>query len=98
MFKTYNHLLRTGIALSEEELRHLDEIISPLIKQQQSPHHICVTNKNTIMVSESTIYRLIDSQVFSARNIDLARKVKFRKRKQKKQTDWQDLHILHACL
>ena len=74
---------RTGISLSEEELLYLDAIISPLIKRQQSPHHICVTNKDTIMVSESTIYRLIDSQVISARNIDLARKVKFRKRKQK---------------
>lgn len=74
---------RTGISLSEEELLRLDEIISPLIKQQQSPHHICVTNKDSIMVSESTIYRLIDSQVLSARNIDLARKVKFKRRKQK---------------
>ena len=74
---------RTGISLSEKELRHLNEIISPLILQSQSPHHICVTNKDTIMVSESTIYRLIDAQVLTARNIDLSRKVKFRKRKQK---------------
>ena len=35
------------------------------------------------MVSESTIYRLVDAQVLTARNIDLPRKVKFRKRKQK---------------
>lgn len=34
------------------------------------------------MVSESTIYRLVDAQVLTARNIDLPRKVKFRKRKQ----------------
>ncbi|MCR4992424.1 MAG: helix-turn-helix domain-containing protein [Lachnospiraceae bacterium] len=46
---------RAGLSLSEEDVRHLDEIISPLVQQSQSPHHICVTNKDSIMVSESTI-------------------------------------------
>ena len=36
------------------------------------------------MVSESTIYRLIDYNLFSARNIDLPRKVKYSKRKKAK--------------
>ena len=36
------------------------------------------------MVSESTIYRLIDYNVFTARNIDLPRKVRYAKRKIKK--------------
>lgn len=72
---------RSGISFSEAEIRHLDEVISPLIRQGQSPHHICVTNPDIIMVSESTIYRLIDAQLISARNIDLPRKVRFRQRK-----------------
>ena len=37
------------------------------------------------MVSERTIYRLIDSSLFSARNIDLVRKVKYSRRKKKKE-------------
>ena len=37
------------------------------------------------MISESTIYRLIDYNAFTARNIDLPRKVRFSKRKAKKQ-------------
>lgn len=83
--KEYHRLLseaRTGISLSEEEIRYLDEFISPLVKQQQSPHHICVTNKDSIMVSERTIYRLLDACILSARNIDLPRKVRFSARKQ----------------
>lgn len=83
--KEYRRLLseaRTGISLSEEEIHYLDEIISPLVKQQQSPHHICVTNKDSIMVSERTIYRLLDACILSARNIDLPRKVRFSARKQ----------------
>lgn len=82
--KEYKELLsesRSGISFSEEEIRHLDEIISPLIRQSQSPHHICVTNEDSLMVSESTVYRLIDSGLISARNIDLPRKVRFRRRK-----------------
>jgi IS30 family transposase len=69
---------RSGFSLSEEEIRRLDEIISPLIRQGQSPHHVCVTNRDSLMVSESTIYRLIDSGGLNVRNIDLSRKVRFR--------------------
>ena len=72
---------RSGMALSEDELHYLDKIISPLIRQSQSPHHVCVTNPDTIMVSESTVYRLIDAGAITARNIDLPRKVRFRKRR-----------------
>jgi len=73
---------RSGISLSEEEIRYLDEVITPLIKQQQSPHHICVTNHDSIMVSERTIYRLVDARILSAMNIDLPRKVRYSARKQ----------------
>lgn len=72
---------RSGFSFTEDEIKSLDSIISPLIRQGQSPHHICSTNKDSIMVSESTIYRLIDASAFSARNIDLTRKVRFRVRK-----------------
>ena len=68
--------------MSEADIRHLDELVSPLIKQGQSPHHICVTNPDTIIISESSLYRIIDSGLISARNIDLPRKVRFRTRKQ----------------
>ena len=72
---------RTGISLSEDELLYLDEVITPLIRQRQSPHHICATNKDTIRVSERTIYRLIDARLISAMNIDLPRKVRYSSRK-----------------
>lgn len=80
----YHSLLsdgRSGISLSEEELRHLDETVSPLIRQNQSPHHVCAANRDSILVSERTVYRYIDARILSARNIDLSRKVRFRARK-----------------
>ena len=75
---------RTGISLSEAEVKRLDRIISPLIMKGQSLNHICANNRDSIMVSESTLYRLVDYNVFTARNIDLPRKVRYSKRKVKK--------------
>lgn len=83
---------RKGFSFSEEDLKHLDEIITPLIKQGQSPHHICVTNSDSLMVSESTLYRLIDARAVSAMNMDLPRKVRFRHRKKSK-----SIKIDRAC-
>lgn len=82
--KEYRDVLsesRSGISFSEDEIRYLDELITPLIKQNQSPRHICVTNRDSIMVSERTIYRLVDARILSAMNIDLPRKVRYRARK-----------------
>lgn len=76
---------RQGISLSQEEIKHLDKLISPLIFKGQSLNHICCNNRDSIMVSESTIYRLIDYNVFSARNIDLPRKVRYSNRRIKRQ-------------
>ena len=75
---------RKGIDLTAEELARLDEVITPLIKQGQSIHQICVNNADVIMVDERTIYNYIDSGVLSVGNIDLPRKVRYKKRKKKK--------------
>lgn len=75
---------RSGISLSENEVKHLDEFVSPLIMRGQSLNHICANNSDSIMVSKSTLYRLVDYNLFSARNIDLPRKVRYKPRKYKK--------------
>ena len=72
---------RTGIAITEGELNRLDKLITPLIKNGQSIHHICVNNADGIMYSEKTLYNYIDSGHITACNIDLPRKVKYRPRK-----------------
>ena len=94
-WKEYKEVLseaRCGISLSEKEISHLDEIISPLIRKKQSLHHICVHHTDSIMVSESTLYRFVDYNLFSARNIDMPRKVRYAKRRKKK-----DFKVDKAC-
>jgi len=72
---------RSGIITTEEEILRLNKIISPLILRGQSIHHICSNNRDVIMHSEKSIYNYIDFNLFSARNIDLPRKVVYRPRK-----------------
>lgn len=75
---------RQGFAISSEELKRIDGIISPLIKQGQSIHQICVNNVDLIMLDEKTIYNYIDAGLLSVCNCDLPRKVRYRIRKKKK--------------
>ena len=75
---------RQGINLTAEELRRVDDIIAPLVRQGQSIHHICANNADEIMLDERTIYNYIDAGLLSVGNIDLPRKVVYRKRKGKK--------------
>lgn len=75
---------RQGIAVSPEELRRIDMIISPLLKRGQSIHHICASHADEIMLSERTIYSYIDAGLLSAGNLDLPRKVRYRRRVRKK--------------
>lgn len=93
--KEYRNLLsesRSGISYSEEEIRRLDGIVSPLILRGQSLNHICANNKDSLMVSESTLYRLVAYNVFTARNIDLPRKVRYSRRRKMK-----DFKVDKAC-
>ena len=76
---------RTGFSLTEEEIRQMDLLVSPLLKQGQSIHHVYVNHRDELMVSESTIYKLVDTGLLSARNLDLPRKVRFAPRKKKKE-------------
>lgn len=72
---------RSGISISENEAIQLDKLFSPLILKGQSIHHICVTQPSTVMFSEKTIYNYVDAGLFTAKNIDLPRKVRYRARK-----------------
>lgn len=85
--KTYDDTLkdtRSGISIDSRELERIDDIVSPLIKQGQSIHNIVENNKDKIMCDEKTIYNYFELGLFTAKNIDLPRKVKMKPRKTKK--------------
>ena len=74
---------RKGIDMTPMELAALDELISPLIKKGQSIAHIFVHHSHEIGCSERTLYTYFDKNMFTAKNIDLPRKVRYKPRKKK---------------
>lgn len=73
---------RKGIVITEEEIDHLNSLLVPLINDKnQSIHHIYIHHSDEIMMSEKTLYKIIDAGLLKVRNIDLPRKVRYRKRK-----------------
>ena len=72
---------RSGFALSEAELRQIDDVVSPLLKKGQSLHHIAVHHADELMKSERTLYAYINSGLFTARNLDMSRTIRMRPRK-----------------
>lgn len=78
-YKTVLVEARTGINISPEDLTILDELVSPLILQGQSPYMI-LQNHPEIKLSEKTIYNYIDSGALTVKNIDLPKKVKYKVR------------------
>ena len=86
-FQEYKGVLvetRQGLLINQSEIDYLNSILVPLIKNQgQSIHQAISNNKNKIMFSDKTIYKLIDLGLLKVRNIDLPRKVRFRQRRKK---------------
>jgi IS30 family transposase len=77
--------MRKGVLLDEAERRRISDIFSPLIRQGQSPYHVCLTNRDAPMISDKTLYRYIALGIMDAKSTDLLRKVKMRPRKEKPQ-------------
>lgn len=74
---------RQGINMTPTELKVLDELVTPLIKKGQPISHIYANHKDEIDCSERTLYSYIELNLLTARNIDLRRKCKYKKRKTK---------------
>ena len=71
---------RSGINQSPESLEQLDKLISPLLKQGQPLSHIYLSHAAEIGCSQRTLYNYIDQKLFTAINLDLPRKVRYKPR------------------
>jgi len=74
---------REGINMTPEELQELNDLISPLILKGQPLSHIFAVHEDEIPVCRRTLYNYLDQRVFQARNIDLPRRVRYKKRKKR---------------
>ena len=69
---------RQGINQAPADIAMLDTLISPLLAPGQSLAHIYAFHGHEIPCSRKTLYNYIDQGVFTAKNIDLRRKVRYK--------------------
>lgn len=74
---------RKGINMTPEELQELNDLISPLVLKGQPLSHIFAVHNDEIPVCRRTLYNYFDQCVFKARNIDLPRRIRYKKRKKR---------------
>ncbi len=86
---------RKGINMTLEELEALNKLISPLILKGQPLSHIFAVHKDEIPVTRRTIYNYLDQRVFQAKNIDLPRRVRYKKRRKRQETHTQNVEQRH---
>ena len=89
----YEHLRsssREGINLTEAEIVHIDDFVSPLIQKGQSIAHVYAGHKDDIPFTSKTLYNYVNHGVLSVRNLDLPRKVKYKPRKKHKEATKRD--------
>ena len=72
---------REGINQTPVDVAMLDSIISPLLKKGQSLAHIYANHAHEIPCCRKTLYNYIDKSLFTARNIDMRRRVRYKLRK-----------------
>lgn len=71
---------RSGIRISADEVKKINKLIAPLIlEQKHSVHQVYVNNPDVLCFSESSFYNYTDLGVFDIKNIDLPRRVRYKK-------------------
>lgn len=72
---------RSGLNISDAEMRSLDALVSPLLKNGQSIYHISITQHDALIHSPRSLYRFVHAGLFSARPIDMPRVCRLKPRR-----------------
>ena len=83
---------RIGIRISSKEVKFINEKISPLFKKQKhSVHQVYVNNPDELSFSKTTFYKYTDMGIFDFRNIDLPRRIRYKKNSNSRRTRKESL-------
>lgn len=72
---------REDINQTPERIQEMNDLLTPLLRQRQSIGHIYATHAEELGCSRHTAYSYIGNGIFDVRNLDLRRKAKYKKRK-----------------
>lgn len=89
---------REGIDIDAQTIDEIEHSIVPLIKEKkQSINQVYVNHSDILYMSKPTFYKYVNIGVFSLTNLDLPKKVKYKKRKTKKiNEDKRQLKLLNG--
>lgn len=89
--KAHNHYLdtlsqtRKGLDITKEEIDQINKNIIPLIKNKnQSVNQVFINHPDILYMSKPTFYKYVDLRVIALSNLDLPKKVTYKKRKHNK--------------
>ena len=78
---------REGVDIKPEVVDEIEQTIIPLIKdKKQSINQIYINHSDVLYFSKPTFYKYVDTGVLSLTNLDLPKKVKYKKRKDNNKT------------
>lgn len=81
---------RTGIDIDPNVIDEIENTIVPLIKnKKQSVNQVYSNHSDILYFCKTTFYKYVDLGVLSLSNLDLPKKVKYKKRKSNKGTDYK---------
>lgn len=74
---------RSHLKISKDQIAAINDVIAPLmIEKHHSVNHVFAAHPELLPMSKSTFYRYVDIGLLNVRNIDLARKVRYRVKKE----------------
>lgn len=81
---------RKGIDATEEEINIINKNIVPLIKdKKQSVNQVFINHPDLLPFTKTTFYSYVNKGVINLTNLDLPKKVKYKKRKKKDNTEYK---------
>ena len=86
---------RQGVNITPERIDEIEKMIVPLIKyKKQSVNQVFINHSDILNFSKVTFYNYVDNGVLSLSNLDLPKKVKYKKRKKSNNKYKRDVLLL----
>ena len=92
-YETLRSSSRQGIDMTSTEFKNLNDIVSNEIKKGHSFSMIIRNHKNEFSVGERTLYNYVEKGYLDIINLDLPRKVRYKKRKHNNLLNTKDTKI-----